>query len=213
MYKLPALITPASVICRKSPKHSLCVSRCCCGCWINSTPTHLGSHEIGPGTVRWRGAAQADLPRWQMGAAQLRPVWLRHGVLPQLHHAPSADVRYVYYYYCVLWLWRKGGGSGWSSVSLLKCETCVFALILICANCLHAAGIQKHLLYTGIGALFGKITDGWRNEYLAERDAVLRHYIQLHPEDFPVPSEWWHLRNCTYVHWMINNLWLFLWCL
>lgn len=49
-------------------------------------------------------------------------------------------------------------------------------------------GIQKHLLYTGIAALFGKSVDGWRNTYLAERDAVLRHYIELHPEDFPMPG-------------------------
>lgn len=42
---------------------------------------------------------------------------------------------------------------------------------------------------TGVGALFGKTADGWRNDYLAERDAVLRHYISLHPEDFPLPSK------------------------
>lgn len=41
---------------------------------------------------------------------------------------------------------------------------------------------------SGVGALFGKTVDGWRNEYLAERDAVLRHYICLHPADFPLPS-------------------------
>lgn len=49
-------------------------------------------------------------------------------------------------------------------------------------------GIQKHLLYTGVAALFGKTADGWRNTYLAERDAILRHYIELHPEDFPMPG-------------------------
>lgn len=49
-------------------------------------------------------------------------------------------------------------------------------------------GVQKHVLFTGIGALFGRTADSWRNEYLAERDAVLRHYIELHPEDFPTPG-------------------------
>lgn len=40
-----------------------------------------------------------------------------------------------------------------------------------------------------IGIAGGKIVDGWRNDHLAERDAVLRHYIQLHPEDFPDPGK------------------------
>jgi len=39
------------------------------------------------------------------------------------------------------------------------------------------------------GGFIGKTVDGWRDDYLAERDAVLRHYIELHPEDFPDPGK------------------------
>lgn len=46
-------------------------------------------------------------------------------------------------------------------------------------------GIQMHALYTVAGVLIGKYVDNYRNGYLAERDAAFRHYIQLHPEDFP----------------------------
>ncbi|CAO1434853.1 unnamed protein product [Diamesa serratosioi] len=50
------------------------------------------------------------------------------------------------------------------------------------------SGVQKHMLAATLGVVGGKTVDGWRNEHLAERDAVLRHYIQLHPEDFPDPE-------------------------
>ncbi|XP_044743236.1 NADH dehydrogenase [ubiquinone] 1 subunit C2 [Chrysoperla carnea] len=50
------------------------------------------------------------------------------------------------------------------------------------------SGVQKHVLASTIGVVLGKIVDQKRNEYLSERDAVLRHYIELHPEDFPAPE-------------------------
>lgn len=31
----------------------------------------------------------------------------------------------------------------------------------------------------------GKYLDGRQDNKLADRDAMYRHYIQLHPEDFP----------------------------
>ncbi|XP_062535180.1 NADH dehydrogenase [ubiquinone] 1 subunit C2 [Armigeres subalbatus] len=50
------------------------------------------------------------------------------------------------------------------------------------------SGIQKHVVATiGLGAL-ALTVDKWRNQYLAEKDATLRHYIELHPEDFPTPE-------------------------
>ncbi|CAH2108100.1 unnamed protein product [Euphydryas editha] len=50
------------------------------------------------------------------------------------------------------------------------------------------SGIQKHIIgVVGFTSLFKYVTNK-REEYLAEKDAVLRHYIQLHPEDFPVPE-------------------------
>lgn len=45
------------------------------------------------------------------------------------------------------------------------------------------------MLAATLGVVGGKTVDGWRNEHLAERDAVLRHYVQLHPEDFPDPGK------------------------
>ncbi|KAG5886428.1 hypothetical protein JTB14_035720 [Gonioctena quinquepunctata] len=48
------------------------------------------------------------------------------------------------------------------------------------------SGIQKHIGVAAGAAGIGKIIDDYRNQYLADRDAVLRHYVQLHPEDFLV---------------------------
>lgn len=39
--------------------------------------------------------------------------------------------------------------------------------------------------YTAIGGGIGYYLDGMREKHLARRDAVLRHYVELHPEDFP----------------------------
>lgn len=50
------------------------------------------------------------------------------------------------------------------------------------------SGIQKHILL--VAGFVGGLTliQNKRNEYLAEKDAVYRHYIELHPEDFPTPG-------------------------
>ncbi|XP_026465477.1 NADH dehydrogenase [ubiquinone] 1 subunit C2-like [Ctenocephalides felis] len=50
------------------------------------------------------------------------------------------------------------------------------------------SGIQKHILLTASFGGFGYIADKYRNDYYAERDAMYRHYISLHPEDFPEPE-------------------------
>lgn len=50
-------------------------------------------------------------------------------------------------------------------------------------------GIQRHFFATGLGALFGYKVDQWTSSYYADRDAVLRHYIELHPEDFQITSK------------------------
>lgn len=49
-------------------------------------------------------------------------------------------------------------------------------------------GIQKHVAFVVGGGILGKTLDGWRNEHYAEKDAVLRHYVETHPEDFPDPG-------------------------
>lgn len=45
-----------------------------------------------------------------------------------------------------------------------------------------------YLIYGAVGAVTGQLILNWRYNYWAERDAVFRHYITLHPEDFPPPG-------------------------
>ncbi|EDW03842.1 NADH dehydrogenase [ubiquinone] 1 subunit C2 [Drosophila grimshawi] len=47
------------------------------------------------------------------------------------------------------------------------------------------SGIQKHIAFTLLGGGIGAFLDQKRDAYLAKRDAVLRHYVELHPDDFP----------------------------
>lgn len=61
-------------------------------------------------------------------------------------------------------------------------------------------GVQFHVLATVVGAGIGQYLENYRNEYFAEREAVFRHYVQLHPEDFPPFSKWFfwwkYINNC-----------------
>ncbi|XP_053698415.1 NADH dehydrogenase [ubiquinone] 1 subunit C2 [Sabethes cyaneus] len=50
------------------------------------------------------------------------------------------------------------------------------------------SGIQKHIIAAVAASVIATTVDKWRNQYLAEKDATLRHYIELHPEDFPAPE-------------------------
>ena len=52
-----------------------------------------------------------------------------------------------------------------------------------------SAGIQRHLALGAAGWVGGLYISKWIESNSAERDAVLKHYIQLHPEDFPVPGD------------------------
>jgi len=56
-------------------------------------------------------------------------------------------------------------------------------------KCRCFAGIQKHIAFGALGVGAGYYFDQKRNDYLAKRDAVLRHYIELHPDDFPVKGK------------------------
>ncbi|XP_023029832.2 NADH dehydrogenase (ubiquinone) B14.5 B subunit [Leptinotarsa decemlineata] len=47
------------------------------------------------------------------------------------------------------------------------------------------SGIQRHIGVSIAAAYVGQVVDNYRTKYLADRDAVYRHYIQLHPEEFP----------------------------
>ncbi|XP_026490770.1 NADH dehydrogenase [ubiquinone] 1 subunit C2 [Vanessa tameamea] len=50
------------------------------------------------------------------------------------------------------------------------------------------SGIQKHIAGVVVWTSLLTYVTNKREEYLAEKDAVLRHYIQLHPDDFPTPE-------------------------
>lgn len=46
----------------------------------------------------------------------------------------------------------------------------------------------------------GTYLDKKRNEALSTRDAVLKHYVELHPEDFPPIGEW------NYAYFLVSHL-------
>uniref|UniRef100_A0A6M2DDY1 NADH dehydrogenase [ubiquinone] 1 subunit C2 n=1 Tax=Xenopsylla cheopis TaxID=163159 RepID=A0A6M2DDY1_XENCH len=50
------------------------------------------------------------------------------------------------------------------------------------------SGIQHHILYTCGLFAFGYVANKYRDDYYADRDAMYRHYISLHPDDFPAPE-------------------------
>jgi hypothetical protein len=64
-------------------------------------------------------------------------------------------------------------------------------------------GIQKHVV--GVAGWVAILTyiQKKRNEYLEEKDAVLRHYIELHPEEFPIPGI---LICIIHIYWISSSL-------
>lgn len=52
----------------------------------------------------------------------------------------------------------------------------------------------------------------YRDNYLAERDATLRHYIELHPEDFPPPGNKIEKNLCAAVNKTVILILFFLFC-
>ncbi|XP_052867126.1 NADH dehydrogenase [ubiquinone] 1 subunit C2 [Anopheles cruzii] len=50
------------------------------------------------------------------------------------------------------------------------------------------SGIQKHISAALAVGAFATIVHKWSEAHFAEKDATLRHYIELHPEDFPTPE-------------------------
>ncbi|OXU20882.1 hypothetical protein TSAR_015233 [Trichomalopsis sarcophagae] len=49
------------------------------------------------------------------------------------------------------------------------------------------SGIRRYALAIGAGIIMAKVLKDAKYHREAERDAVMRHYIKLHPEDFPPP--------------------------
>ncbi|CAH2076160.1 unnamed protein product, partial [Iphiclides podalirius] len=50
------------------------------------------------------------------------------------------------------------------------------------------SGIQKHIIGVATWCTILHYVQNRRDDYLAEKDAVYRHYVELHPEDFPTPE-------------------------
>ncbi|KAG8195392.1 hypothetical protein JTE90_001406 [Oedothorax gibbosus] len=48
----------------------------------------------------------------------------------------------------------------------------------------YHAGIQRHIALGVAGWLFGMYAESYMTKKWAHRDAVIKHYIELHPEDF-----------------------------
>lgn len=66
----------------------------------------------------------------------------------------------------------------------------------------YYAGIQRHIGLGIVGLMFGIYVDKYLEKRWSERDAIIRHYIELHPEDFQenrrkykeVFDEWYPMR-------------------
>lgn len=50
------------------------------------------------------------------------------------------------------------------------------------------SGIHMYPIFFVGGYTLGHFFYQYRMNYFAERDAVFRHYVELHPEDFPPPG-------------------------
>lgn len=72
------------------------------------------------------------------------------------------------------------------------CQVCIYKIINI-ANYVryfyHFPALPRHVGLSVGGAVIGKFIDEKKEIALAERDAQLKHYIELHPDDFPEPSK------------------------
>ncbi|XP_015927083.1 NADH dehydrogenase [ubiquinone] 1 subunit C2 [Parasteatoda tepidariorum] len=82
----------------------------------------------------------------------------------------------------------------------------MFALSPVCANYYQRrplyAGIHRHILLGILGFAVGHYVTKYLDNKWVERDAIIRHYVELHPEDFKVErkkfkeifDEWYPIR-------------------
>lgn len=54
----------------------------------------------------------------------------------------------------------------------------------MCVFALDDIGYWRYPIGFAVGWAVGEFVVAWRQRYLAERDAVFRQYVQLHPDDF-----------------------------
>lgn len=52
----------------------------------------------------------------------------------------------------------------------------------------YILGLHLYPIAIGLGAYGCQLWMNYRENYYAERDAIMRHYIQLHPDDFQPPG-------------------------
>lgn len=50
------------------------------------------------------------------------------------------------------------------------------------------AGLQVHIIAALLGFVVTYKVSEYANNFFAKRDQMLRHYVTLHPEDFPEPE-------------------------
>lgn len=58
---------------------------------------------------------------------------------------------------------------------------------LLTCTCL-LSGFHRHMLLTGGGVAMGVWANKAMADSYAERDAIMYHYMSLHPDDFEKPS-------------------------
>lgn len=58
----------------------------------------------------------------------------------------------------------------------------------MCSNRFRWLGLNRTFGYCILGAVFGYFANDRRNNYYAKKDAVVRQYVELHPEDFVMPG-------------------------
>ncbi|CAL1263754.1 unnamed protein product [Larinioides sclopetarius] len=67
------------------------------------------------------------------------------------------------------------------------------------------SGIQRHIIASAVGFAFGHYLEQYLMNRFAYRDAVIKHYIELHPEDFvenkkkykEIFEEWYPIRGAS----------------
>lgn len=86
------------------------------------------------------------------------------------------------------WAFRRPVFSGkllkWRNINILE-KPCIFIINFALFHYLFYKGLQKHIGFAGVGLLLGQYIEQKRSESLATRDAILRHYVELHRDDFP----------------------------
>lgn len=81
-------------------------------------------------------------------------------------------------------------GNHYIIITIYLCKYLLqISLSIILRIVFFIQGIQKHILFVAGWTAALTYVQTKRDDYLAEKDAVYRHYVELHPEDFPVSGK------------------------